>query len=105
MTDMDKYTVDRIYELVLGGANRVLRNCRTFSVEVLKLDDPTYTQIASHLRKLCEILEDLDDDSEMRVTKALEYTNHIRLIAAAIDTGDQEVLDRHVGELEKRSFM
>lgn len=105
MTELDRHLVDRIYDTVLVGANKVLRNCRMFSIEVLKLDDPSYTQIASHLRKLCEILEDLDDDTELRVTKALEYANHIRLIAAAIETGDEDGLNRHVEELNRRSFM
>lgn len=106
MTDIEKKLIDEVYDLVIAGANRVLRNCKTFSIEVLKLDDPSYTQVASHLRVLCEILEDLDDeDIDLRVTKALEYANHVRLIAAAIDKGDQEILDRLVRELDKRSFL
>lgn len=105
MTEIERTQLDRIYEAIIAGANRVLRNCKTFSIEVLKLDDPSYTEIASHLRKLSEILEELDDDRDLRVTKALEYTNHIRLIADAIDTGDQAVLDRHVEALDRRSFL
>lgn len=105
MTDIDSHLIDRIYEAILHGANKVLRNCTMFSIEVLKLDDPSYAQIALHLRKLCEILDEMDDDSELRVTKAREYTNHIRLIAAAIDTDDEASLNRHVEELSRRSFI
>lgn len=105
MEEIERELVNRVYDVLLGSANRVLRNCRRFSIEMLKLDDPTYSEIASHLRELCEILEDLDDDSDLKVTKAKEYANHVRLIAAAIETGDQTTLDRHVEELDKRSFL
>lgn len=105
MVDIDKGLIDQVYDTVLLGANRTLRNCKTFSVEMLKLEDPTYAQIAKHLRKLCDLLEDLDDDTNLRVTKAREYADHVRLIAAAIDKGDQEILDRLVEELDKRSFL
>ncbi|MCB8889928.1 hypothetical protein [Vreelandella malpeensis] len=97
--------VQRIYGTVLGGANKVLRNCKKFPIEVLQLEDPTYTQMAQHLRELCAMLEALDDDSNLLVTKAHEYANHVRAIAAAIEMGDQSLLDRMVEELDKRSFL
>lgn len=102
---MNAVIVEKVYNAVLAGANKVLRNCKKFPMEVLRLEDPTYSQIAEHLRTLCDLLDDLDDDSNLLVTKAREYANHVRGIAASIDMDDQELLDRLVADLDKRSFL
>lgn len=98
--------VAEVYDLVLHSANTVLRSCKLFSISVLKLEDPTYSEIAEQLKELCDILEKVNvRDPDMKISKAREYADHVRLIAAAIETDDEDALNRHVAELDRRSFL
>lgn len=106
MNAISQHLVTEVYDLVLASANTVLRSCKLFSISVLKLEDPTYSDIAEQLKELCEILEKVNvKDPEMKVDKAKEYADHVRLIAAAIETDDEDALNRHVAELDRRSFL
>lgn len=106
MNSIQQELVVRVYDHILQSANTVLRNCKLFSIEILKLEDPTYAEIANQLKGLCDILDKLQtDDPDMRVLKAHEYADHVRLIAAAIEVEDEDSLNRHVEELDRRSFL
>lgn len=106
MNAISKQLVEDVYNQVLHSANLVLRNCKNFTISVLQLEDPTYAQIAEQLKDLCDILDDLSDsDPDLKIAKAREYADHVRLIAAAIEIEDEESLNRHVQELDRRSFL
>lgn len=95
---------EELYAHILQVANRMLRNSKRFSIEILKLEDPSYTEIANQLRELCEILEVLSKE-EYTVHKAYEYAHNVRDIATAIQSGNEEELKRHVNDLERRPFL
>lgn len=106
MNSVPHEVVARVYDHILHSANTVLRNCKLFNIQILKLEDPTYADIASQLKDLCDILDKLQiDDPDMKVVKAREYADHVRLIAAAIEVEDEDSLSRHVEELDRRSFL
>lgn len=106
MNAISKKLVEEVYDQVRQSANLVLRNCKKFDISVLQLEDPTYSQMADQLKDLCDILDDLgDSDPDLKIAKAREYANHVRLIAAAIETEDEDLLNRHVRELDRRSFL
>lgn len=102
-------SVQEAYAAVLQIANEVLRVCKFFSLEVLQLENPSITQIAHGLHLICDIMEslakmDLDGDTHTP-TKAREYAVHIRCIAAAVDDGDENELQRQISSLNQRSFL
>ena len=95
-----------LYDNILQVANRLLRNSKMFSIEVLRLENPSYTEIATQLRELCGILETLsNEDEEFTVAKAYEYARNVKDIAEAIENGDEEELQRHVEALDGRPFL
>lgn len=102
--------VQDAYDIVLDVANRVLKQCRIFSIESLREENPTVTEIARRLRVICALMQELEecdnptDDGQM-VQKAHEYANHVQALATAIEKGDVVALDHECTELNRRSFI
>ena len=107
MNAISQQLVENVYDQVLHSANLVLRSCKLFSISVLKIEDPTYSEIAEQLKELCDILDkvNISGPDELKISNAREYANHVRLIAAAIETEDEKTLNRHVQELDRRPFL
>ncbi|HBO0429659.1 hypothetical protein [Pseudomonas aeruginosa] len=101
--------VEQAYVIVLDVANRVLRQCRLFSIESLKEENPTIGEIARRLRVICALMHDLNEIDGFRdvwtVEKAEEYTSHVQALADAIDANDVLELDRQCELLNGRSFL
>lgn len=112
--DHIKYVVPQnvqdAYDIVLDVANRVLKQCRIFSIESLREENPTVTEIARRLRVICALMQELDEcdnpegDGQM-VQKAHEYANHVQALANAIEEEDVLKLDHECTELHRRSFI
>jgi hypothetical protein len=96
-------TAQMLYDEVLRTSNRFLYNCKGFSVEVLKLEDPSFAEVAEIMRKVARIIIALADDFDpMMGQKAFEYCELMHGIGVAIVNGDQVALERALGELERR---
>lgn len=114
MTENKRELVNEIYDHVLHVVNRALKNAENYSIAVLKLENPSYAQIAEQLRKVCEIMDlladeigaDGENDAEPvhTVSKAKEYTQSIAAIAEAINADDEAALRRLCKELDRRPF-
>ncbi|HDS0939810.1 TPA: hypothetical protein QDZ12_003083 [Pseudomonas putida] len=101
--------VQEAYEIVLDVANRVLRQCKIFSIESLKEENPTVAEIARRLHIICGLMRQLDEfedlEGEMTILKADEYADHVQALADAIDANDVLALDRECTVLSQRSFL
>lgn len=102
--DLDRrVSAERLYEVILRTSNHFLHNCRGFSVEILRLERPTYAEVAEIMRKVGRIVVALSDDFDpMMGQKAFEYCELMAKIGVAIDNNDQIGLERLVTELERR---
>lgn len=98
--------VDSIYASVLAAANEILYNCKTFPMTVLQLKDPSYSEIAVQLRKLCGFMElmIIDGHTEYTVSKAKDYTDFAHDVAKAIEIGDEAKLNELIEILDRRPF-
>lgn len=100
-------TVDILYDSLLHAANRVLHQAKNYSISVLKLENPTYAEIAAQFREVCSIIDLLASqiDDSHTAQKAREYVGCMEGIAKAIDDDDSEALDSFVKQLDMRSFL
>lgn len=99
----NRVSADALYEIVLRISNRFLHNCRHFSIEILKLENPTYAEIAVLMKKVAVIIATLADDFDpMMGQKAHEYCELMHRIGIAIEQGDQIALEKYVRELDRR---
>lgn len=111
MDDLTRELVQRIYDQLLDTSDRVLRQCKRYRIELLKMENPSIEQIADHLSQVAEIIwtvcDDFPNDSDGYhvAAKASEYANQVRLIAKAIQRDNQEELNRLVDELDGRPFV
>lgn len=105
--DIDEATKKKLakhlYDEVLRTANYFLYNCKGFSVEILKMERPTYAEIAETIRKAARaIIAFMDDFDPMMGQKAHEYCELMSKIGVAIDNCDQVALHRWLSELERK---
>lgn len=101
--------VDELYTEVLDAANRFAHHSKTFALSVLKLENPSYTEVAAQFRQLAKILDvlaeaDLLHDSTV-AQKTDEYVSLMEGIADAIDKEDADALEHYRNQLEKRPFL
>lgn len=106
-----KQLIDEAYGNILQTANRALRNCKLFSIEMLQQEDPSYEVIALHLEEVAKIIEVVheaypnDIEGFRTAVKAQEYAQNIANIAGAIKVGDNEKLQTYIEELDRRPFL
>lgn len=102
-------SVEQAYVIVLDVANTVLRQCKLFSIESLKEENPTIGEIARRMRVICKLMRDLDETDglggQWTVDKAHEYADHVQALADAIEAEDPVELDRQCELLNSRSFL
>lgn len=99
-------TVDarRLYDLILQASNRFLYNCKHFSIEILRYENPAYSEIAERMKRVCGIIKVLADDWDpMMGQKAEEYCELMSGMGVAIENGDRLALKKLIRELERRS--
>lgn len=98
--------VGQIYDRILEVANGILYNAKNFSIEILRMEDPTYEQIAEQLGDVCKVMESISltfvDD--YTISKAREYVVCIRNIAQAINENNETNLLKFVEDLDRRPF-
>lgn len=106
LSSMQK-AVETLYNSLLHAANRVLHQAKNYSISVLKLENPTYAEIAAQFREVCQIIDLLANqiDDAHTAQKAREYVGCMEGIAKAIDADDAEALDSFVKQLDTRSFL
>ena len=110
MDEHIKGLIEEAYQKILGTANRILRNCKLFSIEILQQEDPSYEVIAQQLEEAAELIEivveSMAEDAEAFRTaiKAKEYAVEISAIAGAIKLGDNDLLTELIEQLDRRPF-
>lgn len=108
MTPEDKQrVVQHLYDSLLNAANRFLHQAKNYSISVLRLENPTYAQIAEHFREVAELIDFLAQQVNDALTgdKAREYIECMEGIAKAIEDDDSAALDKIVRHLEKSPFL
>lgn len=106
-----KQLVEDVYAHILQTANKTLRNCKLFSIEILQQEDPSYEQIAVQLGELSKLIGVVldgypkDADGYHTGVKAQEYAQDIADIARAIRAGDSDLLRKYVQQLDRRPFL
>ena len=111
MDDELKGLVDAAYEKILKTTNKILSNCKFFTIEILQQEDPTYEVIAEQMTEVAEIIENLsgafpgDPEGFQTACKAKEYAHSIIAIARAIRRGNEAELKRLTEELDRRPFL
>jgi hypothetical protein len=99
-TDADAHI---LYEEVLRTANKFLHNCRHFPMDLLKAEDPSYTELATIMRRIAIIITVLADSFDpMMGQKAVDYCNLMSRMGIAIDKGDQVELDALTAEMQRK---
>lgn len=102
-----KTIMDSVYDEIIHATNKIVRDCDTFSIEILKLEDPSYEQIAIQLEMLSHILELIlekyPDDIEgfHKTVKANQYIQTIIYIAKAIKVNNEDLLQEYVEQLKR----
>ena len=92
-----------LYETVIRTSNSFLHNCKTFPMDMLKGEDPSYAQLAKMMRRVATIITLLADSFDpMMGQKAAEYCELMTKMGIAIDNSDQVDLDRLVVELQRK---
>lgn len=103
VTDDNKVNAQILYDLILKVSNQFLHSCKLFSIEILKLENPTYAEVAVIMKKAAAFITTFADDFDpMLGQKAQEYCELMHRIGVAIEQGDQIALGRYVGELDRR---
>lgn len=102
-----RQAVYALYDEVLHVANRFLHQAKNYSISVLRLENPTYAEIAKQFREVAEIISFLADkvNEPLLGDKANDYITCMEEIAKAIEEDNSEALDRVVTYLEKRPFL
>lgn len=105
--EQKKRLVAHLYDSLLNAANRFLHQARNYSISVLRLENPTYAEIAGHFRDVAELIDFLarQIDDALTGDKAKEYIACMEGIARAIDDDDSDALEKYVQHLEKRPFL
>lgn len=95
-----------LYDKIRQVANSFLHNAKTFPLEVLQLENPTYEQVAEIMVLISLILTEISLHTDpMLGQKATEYASLMRRMGKAITAGDEEELQSCVTELDKRSLL
>ena len=114
LSDAEKYQfIDKIYEHVLAVVNRALHKAKNYNISVLKLENPSYSEIANQLHQVVGLMDllsnDLPENSETNhiytISKAKEYVTTVAQMAQAITDGNQDLLQTLSEQLERRPFL
>lgn len=104
--------VEELYADSLKMANKVLSTSKKFPIEVLKLEDPTYQEIAEHMLWVSRKLMDLGDNTNKPETihiiaKMAQYADAVNNIAIELDkdTESSEGFKKAVEELNRMPFL
>jgi hypothetical protein len=72
-------------------------------MDLLKAEDPSYSELAAIMRRIAIIITVLADSFDpMMGQKAVEYCNLMSRMGIAIDKGNQVELDGLVAELQRK---
>jgi hypothetical protein len=96
----------QLYDKVLQTANFFLHNCKRFPVAILRLEDPTYAEIAAIMKKVGAIIAVVADGFDpMMGQKAVEYCDLMAQMGVAIEQDDRLALGKLVAELDRKPFI
>jgi len=111
MDDELRELINQAYDSILQTANKALRNCRMFSIKILKQEDPSYEVVALHLEEVSKLIEAVhnahpeDIEGFRLAVKAQEYAQDISNIAGAIRLENEALLQEYIELLDRRPFI
>ena len=92
-----------LYDRILHVCNRVMHQCRNYSIAMLKLEDPSLAKIAQQMRQMANIIRIIAPDNDPLVSqKAGDYCDLLTKIAIAVENEDEVRLSQLVTELERK---
>lgn len=96
-----------LYDALLHAANRFLHQAKNYSISVLRLENPTYADIAKQFREVVGLIVLLAEhvNDPLIGDKAREYIHCMEGIAKAIEDDDKTALDTFVNHLDTRPFL
>ena len=105
--DLKKQLVDELYSGVLQVANRFLHNAENFGLSVLQLENPSYAEIAAHMKNIARLINFLCEDIGDLHTgyKAHEYCDLMVSMADAITNDNHVELKAVVNTLNRKPFV
>ena len=99
--------MESVYDEIIQATNKIVRDCDTFTIEILRLEDPSYEEIARQLETLSHLLELImekypeDAEGFHRTVKANQYVQTIVYIAKAIKVNNEDLLQEYVEQLKR----
>lgn len=97
--------VNDAYDKILSAANIVLSRCRkSLNINYLRQENPTLSEILKHMQEISSLMQSLNQAGYVTF-KAEEYVKHVQDIVDAVESGHTENLEKHVRELNQRSFL
>lgn len=109
LTDDERLGLEEIvndaYDKILSAANIVLSRCRkSLNINYLRKENPTLAEILKQMQEISGLMQNLNQAGYVTF-KAEEYVKHVQDIVEAVESGHTEDLERHVRELNQRSFL
>ncbi|EET81331.1 hypothetical protein [Acinetobacter radioresistens] len=97
--------VNDAYDKILSAANIVLSRClKSLNINYLRKENPTLSEILKQMKEISGLMQSLNQAGYVTF-KAEEYVKHVQDIVEAVESGHTENLERHVRELNQRSFL
>lgn len=105
--EANKQLVEHLYNSLLHTANRFLHQAKNYSISVLRLENPTFAEIAKQFREVSDLIKLLAHQVNEPLTgdKAEEYIRCMEGIAKAIEDENKEALESFVKHLDTRPFL
>lgn len=93
-----------LYDTIRRTSNRFLNDCKYLPMEFLQGEVPSFTELATIMRRVAQIIHILADDFDPHmVMKANHNCELMTGIGVGIDENDHIQLQQLVGELERGS--
>ena len=95
-----------LYDLVVYTTNLFLRNAKTFNINILSAEDPTYEALAELVGSIGKVVYALYEDHDPHLAqKAFDYCDVMKKMGLAILAKDELELSKQVAILESKPLV
>ncbi|MGJ8518055.1 hypothetical protein [Carnimonas bestiolae] len=103
MIDIERQKeAQELYELVVEGGNKFLRNARLFELSELRMQNPSFEELSRVFKQVSYIVASIVDDIDPTMAEtAIDCSATMEKMAFAVQRDDKESLDRLVDQLEQ----
>jgi hypothetical protein len=96
-------TAKALYHEVIRTSNMFLHNCKHFSIDFLRNEDPSYSELAELMRELTKLITAFADGYDpMMGQQASEYCDLMEQMSVAIEEGNRVRLALLIADLERK---